>query len=68
MWETTEAPRLEACRELGFRREVRALPADESPPARRGLPHLQAMVEAGASQPKEDGVSDCTSPPQSYES
>lgn len=38
------------------------------PRARGDLPQLQAMVEAGATRPKEDGVSDCASPAQSYES
>lgn len=56
---------LQTCQEMGFRREVWALPADE---ARGDLFYLQAMIRAGATQPKEDGVSDCTSPFQSYES
>lgn len=64
-WKSLRNSHLEACQQMGFRREVWALPADE---AKGDLPYPQAMVEAGATQPKEDGVSDCTSPFQSYDS
>lgn len=43
MWKTTETPRLEDFQELGFIREVWALPADESPGARGDMLHLQAV-------------------------
>lgn len=54
---TTEAPGLEVCQNMGFRREeVWALPADESPWGKR--PSLPSGYGSGCSYPaKEDSLS-----------